>query len=78
MKLERLFQLLAAILIGVAVFFLLKGNIDGLFVSAVLGAVCFFLSIRFQVRERLDRRAAAEEAQKIEETTEKEKTQGND
>ena len=70
MTLERLFQILAAILIGVAVFFLWRGNVDGLFVSAVLGAVCFFLSIRFQVKERLDRRAA--EKQKSEEIAEKE------
>lgn len=64
MKMERLFQILAAILIGIAVFFLWRGNIDGLFVSAVLGAVCFFLSIRFQVRERLNRRDAEAQRQK--------------
>lgn len=57
---ERLFQILAVILIGVAAFFLWKGNTDGLFVSAVLGAVCFFLSIRFQVNERLKQRKAQE------------------
>ena len=49
---ERIFQILAAILAGVAAFFMWKGNADGAFVSAVLGAVCFFLSIRFQVKER--------------------------
>jgi len=31
-----------------------KENTDGLFVSAVLGAVCFFLSVRFQVKERME------------------------
>ena len=50
---ERLFQILAVILIGVAAFFLWRGNTDGVFISAVLGAVCFFLSVRFQVKERL-------------------------
>lgn len=50
---ERLFQILAVILAGVAAFFLWKGNEDGTFVAAVIGAVCFFLSIRFQVKDRL-------------------------
>lgn len=49
---EMFFKILAAILAGVAAFFMWKGNADGAFVSAVLGAVCFFLSIRFQVKER--------------------------
>lgn len=53
MNLERVFQILAVILIGVAAFFLWKGNKDGAFISAVIGAVCFFLSVRFQVKERL-------------------------
>ena len=53
---ERFFQILAGLLIGVAAFFLWRGNNDGLFVAAVLGAVCFFLSVRFQVKERLRQR----------------------
>lgn len=53
---ERLFQILAVILIGVAAFFLWRGNTDGMFVAAVFGAVCFFLSVRFQVKERLELR----------------------
>ncbi len=53
---ERLFQILAVILIGVAAYFLWTGNKDGTFVAAVLGAVAFFLSIRFQVKERLKQR----------------------
>jgi hypothetical protein len=61
---ERLFQILAAILIAVAAFFLWRGNIDGLFISAVLGAVCFFLSVRFQIKERMEQRAAAAEAER--------------
>lgn len=55
---ERLFQVLAVILAGVAAFFLWRGETDALFVSAVFGAVCFFLSIRFQVKDRLNRRDA--------------------
>jgi len=53
---ERFFQILAVILIGVAAFFLWRGNTDGVFISAVLGAVSFFLSVRFQVNERLKKR----------------------
>lgn len=46
------FKVLAVILAGVAAYFLWRGNGDGAFVSAVLGAVSFFLSIRFEVKER--------------------------
>lgn len=53
---ERFFQITAVILIGVAAYFLWSGNKDGVFISAVLGAVAFFLSIRFQVKERLKQR----------------------
>lgn len=56
MNLERIFQVTAVILIGVAAFFLWNGNKDGVFIAAVLGAVSFFLSIRFQVKERLKRK----------------------
>ena len=53
---ERLFQLLAVILAGIAAFFLWRNNSDEMFVSGVLGAVCFFLSYRFQVGERMKQR----------------------
>lgn len=53
---ERLFQITAVILIGVAAYFLWHGNKDGAFIAAVLGAVSFFLSVRFQVKGRLKRR----------------------
>jgi 1,4-dihydroxy-2-naphthoate octaprenyltransferase len=53
MKLELIFKILAVIFIGVTVVFLWQQNKDGTFISAVLGAVCFFLSFRFQTRERL-------------------------
>ncbi len=58
---ERIFQILAVILIGIATFFLWKGTTDAVFASAVLGAVCFFLSVRFQVKERLKIRETQEE-----------------
>ncbi len=57
---ERLFQILAVLLIGVAAFFVWAGNTDGVFVAAVVGAVCFFLSIRFQVGARVKERKAEE------------------
>ena len=53
---ERLFQITAVILIGVAAYFLWQENKDGTFIAAVLGAVAFFLSIRFQVKARLKQR----------------------
>jgi len=53
MTTERIFQILAVILIGIAAYFLWLGNNEGVFISAVVGAVCFFLSIRFAAKERL-------------------------
>ena len=49
---ERIFQVAAVIFAGIAAYFLWSGNNDGAFVSAVVGCVAFFLSIRFQVKER--------------------------
>ena len=49
---ERIFQIVAVILAGIAAYFLWAGNNDGAFVSAVLGCVSFFLSVRSQVKER--------------------------
>ena len=54
----RIFQILAAVLAGIAAYFLWQDNIDAVFVAAVLGAVSFFLSIRFQVKGRLAVREA--------------------
>jgi hypothetical protein len=59
---ERLFQILAVILAGIAAYFLWNGNNDAGFVSVVFGAVSFFLSVRFQVKERLDQRKTEREA----------------
>lgn len=50
------FQILAVVLAGLAAYFLWAGNTDWLFLAAVAGAVSFFLSVRFQVKERLKRR----------------------
>ncbi|MGD9631239.1 MAG: hypothetical protein AB7V18_18535 [Pyrinomonadaceae bacterium] len=52
MKIETVFQFVAVVLAGTAAYFLWTGNKDGAFVSAVLGCLSFFLSIRFQVKAR--------------------------
>jgi hypothetical protein len=49
---DRVFQIVAVILAGVAAYFIWSGNNDGAFVAAVLGCVSFFLSVRAQVKER--------------------------
>jgi hypothetical protein len=53
---EITFKIIAVILAGVAAYFLLEGNGDRAFVSAVLGAVSFFWSVRLQVKARNDER----------------------
>ncbi|MEP7147834.1 MAG: hypothetical protein ABI857_03035 [Acidobacteriota bacterium] len=58
---ERVFQIVAVILAGIAVYFLWAGNRDGAFVSAVVACVAFFLSIRSQVQARKAEREAARE-----------------
>ncbi len=64
---ERLFQILAVILAGIAAYLYWVGSNDWFFLSAVAGSVSFFLSIRFQVKDRLKireaERLAAEDAQ---------------
>ena len=57
---ERAFQIGAAVLIGAAAIFYLLGNFDGVFISVVLCCLSFFLSVRFQVKERLKARAEEE------------------
>ncbi|MEO6589241.1 MAG: hypothetical protein ABIP06_08025 [Pyrinomonadaceae bacterium] len=50
---ERIFQIVAVILAGIAAYFYWRGNSDGVFISGVLGAVSFFLSFRFQAKDRM-------------------------
>ena len=65
-KMERLFQLTAAILAAVAVYLLWNGMPDSAFVAAVMGCVAFFISVRVQVKARNkireDEMLAAQEA----------------
>ena len=54
----RAFQIAAAVLAGIAAYFLWTENKDGVFVAAVLSACSLFLGIRFQAKKRLDQRRA--------------------
>ena len=54
-------QILAVILVCIAAYFLWRGNIENAFLTAVFGAVAFFLSVRFQVHERMKERKAERE-----------------
>ncbi|PYS97959.1 MAG: hypothetical protein DMF63_18060 [Acidobacteria bacterium] len=54
---ERVFQIIAAVLICVAAYFFWAGSKESAFVAAVLCCVSFFLSIRFQMKERNRSRA---------------------
>ena len=62
---ERIFQILAVLLAGIAAYFFWQGNTDAMFASAVVGACFFFISIRFQIKERIKRRDA--ESDEVEE-----------
>ena len=57
---ERFFQIAAVILGGIAAYFLWTKNNDGAYVAAVLGAVSFFLSIRFEIKKRLSQKEIEE------------------
>ena len=60
---ERIFQIIAVILAMVAAYFLWAGKKDEAFVSIVLACVSFFLSVRFQVKERNRLREAQAQAE---------------
>ncbi len=70
MKIELIFKVLAVILFGVAAFLLWQNNLQGAFAAAVLCACAYFLSMRFQIKARLDERKAKEA--KVEEAKEEE------
>lgn len=60
---ERIFQVAAAVIALVAVYFLWTGNTERAFVAGVVGAVCFFLSVRFAVKQRLAARVAEKQSE---------------
>ncbi|HNU08850.1 MAG TPA: hypothetical protein PKO33_13870 [Pyrinomonadaceae bacterium] len=65
-----IFKFLAVILAAVAAYLLLIGNKDWGFAIAVLAAVSFFLSIRFEVKGRLAERARKEKEELVAEDAE--------
>jgi F0F1-type ATP synthase assembly protein I len=50
---ERIWIILAAVLVIVAAAFLWRNNVSAAFVTATLGAVAWFLSYRAQIRARI-------------------------
>ncbi|MCX7639105.1 MAG: hypothetical protein N2Z23_01500 [Pyrinomonadaceae bacterium] len=53
MNVSVAFKILSIVLIAVAFYFLFyRNDRETVFIIAVLGAVAFFLSIRFEIRER--------------------------
>ncbi len=51
---ERIWIILAAVMVIVAAAFLWRNNMSAAFVTATLGAVAWFLSYRAQIRAKLD------------------------
>ena len=60
MNYERLFQALAIVVAAAAGFFLWRVQTDAAFVTGVLAAVSYFISLRIQIKERLAQRSADE------------------
>ena len=72
---DRILQGVAVILVGLAAYFVWNGNNDGAFVSAVLGCVAFFLSIRARMKERTKQtEEETERAAAIDQTSEDERS----
>jgi hypothetical protein len=57
---HRIFQVLAVVLVGVAAFSLYRGDTDTAFETGVLAACAFFLSYRFQIKDRIAEREVLE------------------
>jgi F0F1-type ATP synthase assembly protein I len=72
MTTERIWIIVAAVMVVVAAVFLWRNNMSAAFVTATLGAVAWFLSYRAQIRARLAATEAdLEEADLSEDTNEK-------
>lgn len=68
---ERLWIVLAAVMVIVAAAFLWRNNVSAAFVTATLGAVAWFLSYRTQISARLAATEAdSEEAETDEDSNE--------
>ncbi len=70
MSTERVFQIVSVLLAAMAGYFLWTGQRDYTFVAAVLACTAFFLSVRFQVKERNKIREAERELAADSETSE--------
>jgi len=72
MTTERIWIMVAAVMLVVAGAFVWRNNMSAAFVTATLGAVAWFLSYRAQIRARLAATEAdLEEAELSEDTNEK-------
>jgi hypothetical protein len=68
---ERIWIMLAAVMVAVAGAFLWRNNVSAAFVTATLGAVAWFLSYRAQISARLAATEAdSEEAETDEDANE--------
>jgi len=59
---ERTLKILSFVFIAIAFFFVWRGDVDAVFVSGVIGACCFFLSMRYEIQARRERRDAEKRA----------------
>ncbi|NNE99131.1 MAG: hypothetical protein HKN25_08945 [Pyrinomonadaceae bacterium] len=75
---ERFFQILAVVLIGIAAFFLWTEKYDAGFVTAVLACLSFLISTRFPVKERVKKRNAKIMQRQIEADKEKREADSSD
>jgi len=62
---KKMFQIIAAVLVGVAAFFFWKQNKEVAFVAGVLGCASFFLSVRYAAKERMDKIDLAEKKREL-------------
>lgn len=65
--LEKLFQIVSAILIGIAAFFWWRENNDLAFIPGVLAVVSFFLSYRYRLKEGIESNAIERYERELEE-----------
>ena len=67
MIMDRIFQILAVILGGIAAYFLWSDNFDWAFAFVVFAVCSYFIGMRFQIKARLEERKASETPEPIEE-----------
>jgi hypothetical protein len=55
---QRTFKALSFVFIAVAFFFVWRQDLDAVFIAGVMAASCFFLSMRYEIVARRERREA--------------------